>query len=60
MSALNSKNTHRPLQSQQYTCPMHPEIIRDHPGSCPICGMSLELKTLAMSGSFVMRAVPNR
>ncbi|MBZ9604028.1 heavy metal translocating P-type ATPase [Phyllobacterium chamaecytisi] len=26
----------------QYTCPMHPEIIRDGPGSCPICGMALE------------------
>ncbi|RWH27986.1 heavy metal translocating P-type ATPase [Mesorhizobium sp.] len=26
----------------QYTCPMHPEIIRDRPGSCPICGMALE------------------
>jgi Cu+-exporting ATPase len=26
----------------QYTCPMHPEIIRDAPGSCPICGMALE------------------
>ena len=26
----------------KYTCPMHPEIIRDEPGSCPICGMSLE------------------
>ncbi|MDA4844233.1 heavy metal translocating P-type ATPase [Hoeflea poritis] len=25
-----------------YTCPMHPEIIRDEPGSCPICGMALE------------------
>jgi len=25
----------------QYTCPMHPEIIRDSPGSCPICGMDL-------------------
>ncbi|MCJ7466345.1 MAG: heavy metal translocating P-type ATPase [Maribacter sp.] len=25
----------------QYTCPMHPEIIRDAPGSCPICGMDL-------------------
>lgn len=24
-----------------YTCPMHPEIIRDAPGSCPICGMDL-------------------
>ncbi|WP_227286927.1 heavy metal translocating P-type ATPase [Boseongicola sp. H5] len=25
-----------------WTCPMHPEIIRDEPGSCPICGMALE------------------
>src|SRR5882762_6145505 len=25
-----------------YTCPMHPEIRRDQPGSCPICGMTLE------------------
>jgi P-type Cu+ transporter len=25
-----------------YTCPMHPEIRRDHPGSCPKCGMALE------------------
>src|SRR5690606_12625597 len=24
-----------------YTCPMHPEIVRDEPGSCPICGMDL-------------------
>ncbi|HEU4873219.1 MAG TPA: heavy metal translocating P-type ATPase [Pyrinomonadaceae bacterium] len=28
--------------TQKYTCPMHPEIIRDGPGSCPICGMALE------------------
>lgn len=25
-----------------YTCPMHPQIRQDHPGNCPICGMSLE------------------
>ena len=25
----------------QFTCPMHPEIIKDEPGSCPICGMDL-------------------
>ena len=25
-----------------YTCPMHPEIRRDRPGACPICGMALE------------------
>ncbi len=26
----------------EYTCPMHPEIVRNAPGSCPICGMALE------------------
>jgi Cu+-exporting ATPase len=26
----------------RYTCPMHPEIVRDAPGNCPICGMALE------------------
>ncbi len=25
----------------QYTCPMHPSVISDHPGACPICGMNL-------------------
>jgi Cu+-exporting ATPase len=25
-----------------YTCPMHPEIEQDHPGACPICGMTFE------------------
>ena len=24
-----------------YTCPMHPEIVRDAPGDCPLCGMAL-------------------
>src|SRR5581483_10107974 len=27
---------------QIWTCPMHPQIRRDGPGSCPICGMALE------------------
>jgi Cu+-exporting ATPase len=26
----------------KYTCPMHPEVISDKPGACPICGMALE------------------
>ena len=28
--------------ARKWTCPMHPEIVRDGPGSCPICGMALE------------------
>ena len=27
-----------------YTCPMHPEVTSDKPGSCPKCKMDLELK----------------
>ncbi len=30
-----------------WTCPMHPQIVRDEPGSCPICGMALEPMTPA-------------
>jgi len=33
-----------------YTCPMHPEIEQDHPGNCPICGMTLEPKTVVAGG----------
>lgn len=29
-----------------YSCPMHPEILRDQPGSCPTCGMALEPRTV--------------
>ena len=29
---------------ETYTCPMHPQIIKDAPGSCPICGMDLVKK----------------
>jgi Cu+-exporting ATPase len=29
----------------QWTCPMHPEVLRDMPGNCPICGMALEPMT---------------
>jgi Cu+-exporting ATPase len=32
----------------KWTCPMHPEIIRDAPGACPICGMALEPMTPAL------------
>lgn len=36
------------ITSTIYTCPMHPQIIRDQPGACPICGMALEPKTPAL------------
>jgi Cu+-exporting ATPase len=33
----------------EYTCPMHPEIVRPAPGPCPICGMTLEPRTITAS-----------
>jgi Cu+-exporting ATPase len=32
----------------EYTCPMHPEIVRDVPGSCPVCGMALEPRIVSL------------
>jgi Cu+-exporting ATPase len=31
----------------QWTCPMHPEIVRDAQGTCPLCGMALEPRTIS-------------
>lgn len=36
--------SHNAEEKAVYTCPMHPEILRDAPGSCPICGMDLVKK----------------
>lgn len=49
MSSCKHKETethnHETTESKQlYTCPMHPQIIRDKPGQCPICGMDLVKK----------------
>lgn len=59
-------------QKAVYTCSMHPEIIRDAPGKCPICGMELVMKggsekeitavdlntLLQPSNEFVVSSVP--
>ena len=37
-----------PTAKTEYTCPMHPEIVRNEPGNCPICGMNLEPRTVTL------------
>jgi Cu+-exporting ATPase len=32
----------------EWTCPMHPQIVRSGPGACPICGMALEPRTVSL------------
>lgn len=49
LAACTGKTTkqeaaHEQHAKQEYTCPMHPQIVREQPGKCPICGMDLVLK----------------
>ncbi len=44
-AAANKALASTALPGRQWTCPMHPEIVRDGPGDCPICGMALEPMT---------------
>lgn len=68
----DSHTGHSQQEQDVYTCPMHPEIIRSAPGTCPICGMNLVKKerqsksvedvalesVLKPSNSFVISSVP--
>ena len=35
-------------QPASYTCPMHPEVLADRPGACPLCGMALEPRAVSL------------
>src|SRR5216117_4121450 len=51
---------HAQEETQKYTCPMHPEVITDHPGNCPKCGMKLvPLAEHKRPTSNVQRSTPN-
>ena len=39
-----------PAGATKWTCPMHPQIVADGPGACPICGMALEPITISADG----------
>jgi membrane fusion protein, copper/silver efflux system len=41
------------LKAPRYHCPMHPQIVGDEPGECPICHMALEPISDARSGALV-------
>jgi Cu+-exporting ATPase len=42
-----TSNEERPA-TNDYTCPMHPEVVQQGPGACPICGMALEPRVVTL------------
>src|SRR6188768_1442646 len=55
-SACSKKDehVHQEAAKEQYTCPMHPQIIQDKPGACPICGMDLVKVNLNAAHNAIM------
>lgn len=51
--ACNSKKEKQVHVHDEYTCPMHPQITQDKPGTCPICGMDLVKKSGAVQSAAV-------
>ncbi|HEX5454776.1 MAG TPA: heavy metal translocating P-type ATPase [Stellaceae bacterium] len=47
LGSVKAPNPSASPPGTQWTCPMHPEVVRDRPGACPICGMALEPMTPA-------------
>lgn len=49
-SATTTSGKESPESTQLWTCGMHPQVIQDHPGTCPICGMQLTPMASAGAG----------
>ena len=48
----------RLVQSAEYTCPMDPEVLQDHPGACPKCGMALERSAMSAPATRIEYTCP--
>src|SRR5215216_4081494 len=40
-ASCSKHESSKPAEKMLYTCSMHPQVVQDHPGDCPICGMKL-------------------
>ena len=48
MSHMSPASAMKPSRSQEYFCPMDPEVVSDKPGACPKCGMALEPRVVTL------------
>ncbi|RPD43508.1 efflux RND transporter periplasmic adaptor subunit [Paracnuella aquatica] len=53
LEGQKNDTAHKHEQVQQYTCPMHPQVVKDSPGKCPLCGMDLVPKQNSSHGAAI-------
>ena len=49
LQTARTSNQTSAADEREYTCPMHPTVTADHPGACPVCGMSLVKQGLELN-----------
>lgn len=59
VSCNDSEHNHNLEAKDEYTCPMHPEIVKDQPGQCPVCGMDLVKRTAVQTKTYTCPMHPD-